>query len=213
MQINEKWSPKHWLRPYNYHLLSYYKKFVMVISLPLFYPALFAQMGVLFSIQLLELFRFWKTWPFLSNKRNWFRLSLEFALLVFFLVNLIQIGILQSIMKSDTDGLASLTKIFYGLGWAGFAACFYFNISFICMNIFDLCTGLRVSNRAKMDDARKRYYFAKIRDYEKDNEASSKELVSRWVRLGNLNNKAYGELPEINVRIELYEIRKVSNKF
>jgi hypothetical protein len=91
--------------------------------------------------------------------------------------------------------------------------CLYFNISFISINVYDLCVGLRVSNRVKMDEARKRYYYLKIRDYEKDNEASSKDLVGRWVKLGNLNNKAYGELPEINVRIEFYEIKKVSNKY
>ncbi len=116
-------------------------------------------------------------------------------------------------MKASTTELEQLTKVFYGLGWAGFAMCLYFNISFITINIYDLCVGLRVSNRVKMDEARKRYYYMKIRDYEKDNEASSKDLVGRWVKLGNLNNKAYGELPEINVRIELYEIKKVSNKY
>lgn len=74
--MNEHWSPRHWLRPYNYHLLSYYKKFVMMISLPLFYSVTYAQMGVLLFIQIIELVRFWKTWPFTSDKRNYFRLSL-----------------------------------------------------------------------------------------------------------------------------------------
>jgi hypothetical protein len=213
IQLNEQWSPSHWLRPYNYHLLSYYKKFIMIISLPLFYSVLYAQMSVLFVLQLIEIVRFWFTWPFVSNKRNCFRLSLELALLLFFLINLIQISALQTIMSSDASGLEGVTKLFYGLGWAGFAACFYFNISFICTGLYDFCVGLRVSNRAKMDEVRKRYYFSKIREYEKDNESSSKELVSRWVKLGNLNDKAYGELPEINVRIELYEFRRVNGKF
>lgn len=98
-------------------------------------------------------------------------------------------------MSADPAELEQLTKIFYALGWTGFAMCLYFNISFICINVYDLCVGLRVSNRTKMDEARKRYYYRKIREYEKDNEASSKELVGRWVKLGNLNNKSYGELP------------------
>lgn len=63
----------------------------MMISLPLFYSVTYAQMGVLAFLQVIELIRFWKTWPFASNKRNLFRLSLEFSLLVFFLMNLIQI--------------------------------------------------------------------------------------------------------------------------
>jgi hypothetical protein len=68
-------------------------------------------------------------------------------------------------MSSDGDTLAESTKIFYGLGWAAFAACMYFNLSFVCINIYDLCVGLRVSNRAQMDQARKKYYYHKIRDY------------------------------------------------
>ena len=43
-----------------------------------------------------------------------------------------------------------------------------------------------------MDQARKKYYYDKIKDYEKDNEEASKDLVSRWVRLGNINNSYYG---------------------
>lgn len=136
-----------------------------MISLPLFYSVVYAQMAILFVLQLMELIRFYKTWPFVSAKRNYYRLSLEIALLLFFLVNLIQINILQTIMSSDEAGLETSTKIFYSLGWAGFAFCFYFNISFVCINIYDLCVGLKVSNRYKMDEARKRYYFEKIRDY------------------------------------------------
>jgi hypothetical protein len=66
----------------------------MMISLPLFYSVTYAQMGILCFLQVIELIRFWKTWPFASGKRNMFRLSLEFALFVFFLMNLIQISIL-----------------------------------------------------------------------------------------------------------------------
>ena len=106
MQLNENWSPSHWFRPYNYHLLSYYKKFVMMISLPLFYSVNYAQMSVLFTLQCIEIIRLWKTWPYVSAKRNYFRLSLELALLFFFLVNLIQISVLKTIMSSDADGLA-----------------------------------------------------------------------------------------------------------
>jgi len=53
MQINEEWSVRHWFRPYNYHFLSYYKKFVMIIALPLFYNLQYAQMGILLAVQTL----------------------------------------------------------------------------------------------------------------------------------------------------------------
>ncbi len=48
-----KWNPRQLFRPYNYHLLSYYKKVLMIVSIPLFmgYPA--AEMGVLLTLQLM----------------------------------------------------------------------------------------------------------------------------------------------------------------
>ena len=58
---------------------------------------------------------------------------------------------------------------FYNLGWFALACCFYFNISFIAVGCYDLCVGVTVSNREKMDNARKKYYYNKIQAYEKDN--------------------------------------------
>ena len=73
----------------------------MIICLPLFYDAQYAQMGVLLFIQLLELVRMWKIWPFVSKARNWLRFSLEAALALFFLVNLIQIPLLNALQTND----------------------------------------------------------------------------------------------------------------
>ena len=53
--------------------------------------------------------------------------------------------------------------IFYGLGWAGFILVFYFNITHVVIGLYDLCVGLRTSNRLKMDNARKKYYYSKIK--------------------------------------------------
>ena len=36
--------------------------------------------------------------------------------------------------------------------------------------------------------------------------------MNRWVKLGNLNDNSYGDLPEINIRIELYEFKKAGPK-
>jgi hypothetical protein len=62
-------------------------------------------------------------------------------------------------MSSDSNTLESTTAIFYGIGWAGFAFCFYFNITFVAIGIYDMCVGLKESNRVMMEKARKRYYF------------------------------------------------------
>lgn len=51
--MKEPWSWRHWFRPYNYHLLSYYKKFCMIISLPLFYDTPKWAAAVLIFLQLL----------------------------------------------------------------------------------------------------------------------------------------------------------------
>lgn len=49
--VQEKWTVKHWFRPYNYYILSYYKTFLMMISLPIFYSTKNAQIVVLLIIQ------------------------------------------------------------------------------------------------------------------------------------------------------------------
>lgn len=103
-------------------------------------------------------------------------------------------------------------SMFYGFGWAGFFLCFYFNLSYVVIGIYDFCVGLRTSNREKMDEARKKYYYLKIKEYEKGNESANKELVGEWVKLGNLNNNYFGELPEINIRVEEYTMFKALGK-
>ena len=74
--INEDWSPKVWIRPYNYHILSYYKKLLMMCSLPIFHEYIHAQIICLIALQVMEIIRFGLTWPFASIKRNIFRLAL-----------------------------------------------------------------------------------------------------------------------------------------
>lgn len=83
--MDEEWSVKHWFRPYNYHLLSYYKKFCMIIALPLFYESKHYQISILIILQLLEMGRFVATKPFQSLWRNVYRFVLELSLLLLFL--------------------------------------------------------------------------------------------------------------------------------
>lgn len=126
-------------------------------------------MAILSFVQLMEIVRMWNTWPYVSKGRNYIRLSLELSLFFFFIINLIQINLLETIMVGDASVLEKTTAVFYSLGWTGFACCCYFNLAFVGIGIYDMCVGLRVTNRAKMDNARKKYYFHKIRDYEKEN--------------------------------------------
>ncbi len=67
---------KHWFRPYNYHIMSYYKKFLMMITLPIFYSTKYAQVSILIIIQTMEIVRFLIIWPFHQKARNYIRLGL-----------------------------------------------------------------------------------------------------------------------------------------
>ena len=76
MQPFQRWSPRHLFRTYNYHLLSYYKKFLMIVSLPIFYDYQMTQIGVLIALQVMETVRFCLTWPYISRRRNIYKLVL-----------------------------------------------------------------------------------------------------------------------------------------
>ena len=84
--MKEAWSFRHWFRPYNYHLLSYYKKFCMIVALPVFYDSKHWQVSVLTVIQLMEIVRFVATKPYAACWRNVYRFILEMFLLLFFVV-------------------------------------------------------------------------------------------------------------------------------
>lgn len=51
--INAEWSPRIWFRPYNYHILSFYKKFLMIFCLPIFHELPYAQTCCLLVLQIL----------------------------------------------------------------------------------------------------------------------------------------------------------------
>lgn len=73
--------------------------------------------------------------------------------------------------------------------------------------------GCRKSNRQQMDEARKIYYMDKLKSYEDENEDVPVALVNRWVKLGNLNDRNYDELPDLNLRIEYFRVKKVTLGF
>ena len=96
------WSPKIWFRPYNYHILSFYKKFLMMVSLPLFHEHIYAQISVLIILQVMEIVRFCLTMPFTSKLKNLFRLSMEIVLLLIFVLILSSSYLSGDLMKNST---------------------------------------------------------------------------------------------------------------
>jgi len=75
-------------------------------------------------------------------------------LLLFFVINVVQIKLLELISGSDPTTIGDLVNVFYGVGWAGFILCFYFNIGFLITGIYDFCFNLKATNRELMDQIR-----------------------------------------------------------
>lgn len=75
-----------YFQPQCYHIVSYIKKLLMMLTFPLFYEQGNIVLGVLTAIQLLEIVRFCVTWPFAKRWRNWLRFALELVLLSVFLI-------------------------------------------------------------------------------------------------------------------------------
>ena len=63
-----------------------------------------------------------------------------------------------------------------------------------------------------MDEARRFYYYDKLKSFEEENDDVPIGLVNKWVKLGNLNKRDYDELPDINLRVEYFRIAKYPNK-
>jgi ammonia channel protein AmtB len=53
------------------------------------------------------------------------------------------------------------------VGWIGFCAVWIFNGTFVIMFIVDAILNCRKSNREIMDEARRVFYYEKIKNYEK----------------------------------------------
>lgn len=64
-----------------------------------------------------------------------------------------------------------------------------------------------------MDQARKIYYMQKIEECDPEGEGMPLGLVNKWVKLGNLNNRKYQELPDINLRLEYFRVFKSSKGY
>ena len=203
---------KLWFRPHNYHILSYTKKFLMMLTFPLFFNYVYAQVIVLIVIQGLEIIRFIFTWPYASKWRNVARLFLESVLEgVFVLVLFIELIIVYLTESKTTNSVYA--SLFFAVGWIAFALIYIYNIGFLllfCVNWFQNCN---YSNRQILEKSRKNYYFNLLREHEENNEEVPLNLLNDWVKKGNLNNHIAKELPEITYRIEYYRICKVDDEY
>lgn len=71
-----KWQCIHFLRPYNYQVLSFFRLALILASLPLFQNIVYGCVSCLIVFQSLEIVRFLLSWPYYTPWRNYFKLTL-----------------------------------------------------------------------------------------------------------------------------------------
>ncbi len=205
MQKHEDWSVRHWARPYNYPLFTFYIRILMLVSLPLFYDVQYAQISILIILQLFEVVRLLVVWPYAQRWRNLFKLGLDAILLMFFSTVMAQSFYVSTIQLNNSE-LNSAIDSFYQVGWVGFLCIFAYNIAYFLLLAYDLYVSCQKTNRELMDEARRAYYYAQLSHHEESRGGVGVALMNRWVKLGNLNQRNYDVLPDINLRIELFRI-------
>lgn len=95
----------------------------------------------------MEIVRFVLTKPYYATWRNVYRFALEILLLGFFICVLVNTYLIQEIMLNDPATLDFYVRLYYDIGWAGFALVFAFNIGFVVLFFIDVAQGFRYTNR------------------------------------------------------------------
>lgn len=76
-----------------------------------------------------------------------------------------------------------------------------------------LCAGGDILSQ--MDQARQEYYWEKVRRYEDENEDINVNIISKWVKLGNLRelDNVHEESKYVTIKIEKLRIERSSKYF
>jgi hypothetical protein len=88
-------------------------------------------------------------------------------LLLFFITVFINSYLIDEIVLNDQNTLGYYVRLYYNIGWVGFALVFAFNIGFIILLFIDLGRSFKYTNRELMEESRRIYYYDKITSYEK----------------------------------------------
>lgn len=108
------------------------------------------QPAVLIILQLLEISRFIATKPYCARCRNIYRFVLELLLLFFFVAVFINTFLINYITANDPSTLDFYVRLYYDIGWVGFALVFAFNGGFIILMFIDLARSFKYTNRELM---------------------------------------------------------------
>lgn len=197
---------KAYFRPHSYHIVSYVKKLLMMLTFPLFYVSGNTALCVLMVVQALEIARFCLTWPFAKRWRNILRLCLDVVLLLIFIV-VFAIQII-SVLIFGTAATAENVKMYFLLGWIGFVFIMIFNFTYFIICCIDLYYSYKFTNREMIDMNRRDYYYEKLNQIESKDKDVPVEIMAEYVKKGNLNNRKLNKLPDVDFRIELYVISR-----
>ena len=131
------------VRPHNYHILSYVKKFFMMLAFPLFYDYTYAQIIALICIQILEIIRISISKPYIAKWRNIYKIVLECILLTLFcLIFFIQL-LIMLITNQGVNVDLTWANLYFTIGWVCFTLVFAFNFGYFIIffiNWYKNCT-------------------------------------------------------------------------
>ena len=122
----------------------------MILSLPIFYEYQKTQIGVLIALQVMETVRFCLTWPYISRKRNIYKLVLEIVLLLFFVISLVQAVLISRIQQNQLDTLSQSIYLYNLTGWIGVVCIFFFNLSYFLLLLINVVDHCRKSDMEKV---------------------------------------------------------------
>lgn len=159
----------------------------MMLTFAIFYTDGDFQVMVLSFLQVGEIVRFCLTWPFAKLWRNVYRLVLEIVLLsVFAVVFAIQKIALNIYGNTPTN---EMVRLYFNMGWIGFGLVLIFNVGFLILMFIDMAIGCKYTNKEMIEENRRAYYFKKLHSIENQNENVPVDLVSKFVKKGNLNKR------------------------
>lgn len=98
----------------------------------------------------METVRFCLTWPYISRRRNIYKLVLEIVLLLFFVISLVQAVLISRIQENQLDTLSQSIYLYNLTGWIGVVCIFFFNLSYFLLLIINLVDHCRKSDMEKV---------------------------------------------------------------
>lgn len=153
------------MRPHNYHILSYIKKFLMMLTFPFFYHFSFLQISILIVLQAGELVRIAVSKPYLQRWRNISKLLLESVLLLLFVLILFIELLIVLITNQGINVNLTWAHLYFSIGWVCFGLIFAFNIGYFLIFVFNWYKNCTSTNRQILEESRRVYYMSLYNSY------------------------------------------------